>query len=122
MTQRVYFPGKALRRIDVQVRLRGMEPIGDLRDGLNDPGLVVDVHHADKQRVGAKRRTDRVGIHHASLIGRDERHVEPALAELGERFQHGMVLDRRRHDVASFAPPPLPARESPDCCFPSPRW
>ena len=44
-----------------------------------------------------------VGIDGASLVRRDERDVEPAPAQLLERLEHGVVLDRRRHDVPPVA-------------------
>ena len=87
----------------MKIGVRGVEAIGDLGDRLNGARLVVDVHHADQQRVGAKRRQNGAGIDDASLVRRDERDVEPAAAQLLERLEHGMVLDRRRHDVPPVA-------------------
>ena len=93
VTQRVDVPGKALRRVHVQVGVRLLEPIRDLGDRLPDASFVVDVHDADEHGIRSNGAGDCVRIDDPTAIGGDERDLESPSAQFGERFEHGMMLD-----------------------------
>ncbi len=93
------FAPKALRGVDVQVDVRPLEPACDIVDRLNDPGLVVDVHHRDEQSVSSDGREHLSRIDGAVLAWSHERDLEAAPLQFGQRFQDRMMLDGRRDDV-----------------------
>mmetsp|Transcript_16362 Transcript_16362/g.37926 ORF Transcript_16362/g.37926 Transcript_16362/m.37926 type:complete len:258 (-) Transcript_16362:190-963(-) len=86
---------------------RGLEPSGDLRDGVDGSDLVVGVHDGDEHRPRGHRPGDALGAHPPVGVHPEEGGLEAVLADqVPHHLKYRVVLHRRGDDVVSVA-----------CCF-----
>ena len=65
----------------------------DLGDGLHRADLVVGEHHRDEAGVGADRGLHVLETDHAVGVHVEQRDLKALLLQLGERVQHGVMLE-----------------------------
>ena len=79
----------------------------DFLHRLNDPALVVHMHHGDEQSVVAEGLGDRLRVHPAGRIARQADDLEAPFFENFQGLQHRLVLDLRGDNVPSPRAAPL---------------
>lgn len=107
MAKLLKFLSESLRSVSVEVRFPPVEQVRNFRYTLNNPGLVVDVHHGDEQRIRTQRSRDRRRLHAAAAVRRHERHLKAALPKRRQRLEHSLMLDLRTDDMVMRRPLPV---------------
>ena len=83
---------RGLDRIGMEQRAGRVRRVRQLAHRLQDAGLIVGQHDADKLGVGPQRRFQCAHFHHALRRARQKGDLDSALSQLLGGMQHGVVL------------------------------
>ncbi len=98
-------------RMDRDAPAQGPPAFGDggrdLRHRLDRPDLVIGQHHRNQHRAFGYGAGDLAGVDETLGIDTDVGNVKAELLQVVAGVVHGMMFDRRRHDVVAGAGLPL---------------
>ena len=90
-----------LRCVGMEQRARRPAQLGDLRERLNHPGLVVRRHHRNDEGTIIHCRGETLKVDQAVGLHRKNDDFVARLPEIHHGIQHRRVLGRQRDDASS---------------------
>ena len=93
-----------LGAVAVHQRAVTVSNLGNLRDGLYRPDLVVGVHYADQQCLGSDSILDLPRVNQSVFVYRQIAYPKPLGFQVAAHLGNRRMLDSRRNDMAAAFP------------------